>query len=64
MASTYSHQLANGIMLPKHMLPEMEICTHGCKLDQTNTVLANTGIIIYTETEVLEFKEHKDTAWL
>ena len=33
MADTYSEQLAHGIVLPSRLIPEVEICQHGGKLD-------------------------------
>ena len=56
LASIYSRQLSEGIKLPALLLPEIQFCALSY---QFSIVLERTGIIIYTENDVLEFKDHK-----
>ena len=54
--------LTTGLMLPMALKPEISYCKEGYKYNiDKNLVLANAnkGIIVYTENDVLEFKEYK-----
>ena len=56
----YNHQLRNGINLPVNIYPEKDCCDNGFNFnEEVKLKLEKVGVIIYTENEVNEFKEHK-----
>ena len=62
LVSTYNNQLCEGINLPLHIFPESKFCSYGYKYhDEDKLKLQNTGIIIYTENDIIELDEHKGT---
>ena len=60
LVSNYNNQLCQGIVLPVQIFPEIEFCGNGYKYnDQDRLKLENTGIIIYTENDIIELKGHQ-----
>ena len=59
LVEVYKRQLSCGLNLPENLYPEREFCGHGYKFNtKENLVLERTGIIIYTENEVLNLNRH------
>ena len=60
LVSIYNNQLAKGFYLPEQLWPENKFCEYGFAInDEGSLKLENTGIIIYTENDIIELKEHK-----
>ena len=60
LASVYTQQLSQEIQLPRLLYPEAQYCGQGYKFNTPNHLtLERTGITIYTENAILEFKDHE-----
>ena len=61
LISNYNTQLYQGTWLPsKSIFPENSCCEYGYKFNtEDNLKLEKTGIIIYTENDIIELDEHK-----
>ena len=60
LIAVYNQQLSNGFELPLQILPEACYCDNGYPFNTSECLkLEQTGIFVYTETDVLELKEHK-----
>ena len=60
LVSIYNNQLAKGLNLPEQLWPENKFCEYGFAInDEGSLKLENTGIVIYTENDIIELKEHK-----
>ena len=60
LASVYTQQLSQEIQLPRLLYPEAQYCGQGYKFNTPNHLTRErTGITIYTENAILEFKDHE-----
>ncbi|KAI6650705.1 hypothetical protein LOD99_7756 [Oopsacas minuta] len=57
-AIIYNGQLRRGLFLPPNLEPDILHCEQGHKYVAKSLVVAKKGIIIYTENDVLDLKEH------
>ena len=56
----YSEQLSQGITLPPNLIPETDFCLNGYPFNKKEgLVLEHRGIIVYTENDILDLREHK-----
>ena len=59
-SSVYSQQISQGFQLPALLIPENQHCAQGYLLNTENELtLGRTGIILYLENDILEYKDHK-----
>ena len=58
-AKTYHEQITQGLRLPTNLFQSTPFCIHGNIFNKKNLVLAREGIVVYSESDVLDLKEHK-----
>ena len=62
LSSVYSKQLSQGFQLPPLLIPEKQNCAQGYPFNTEDELsLERTGIILYLENDILEYKDHKGT---
>ena len=61
LSIVYSNQKINGFDLPDKLYPENLFgkCTHGFDYPENNLKLENTGIIVYLQDDIRQFKEYQ-----
>ena len=66
LSTVYSRQLLDGIALPENLYPEnlSQVCPYSFGCPESNLKLEHTGINIYLENDIVQFKDHKSSSSL